>query len=117
MRWDKTSLKELIGRSDQAAVRALLEIYKFQTDEEQAWGATYQQNGLGFSGQDSEWLTEMAKRVMAGGSLSSKERAILRNRMKRYWRQLIPVIAAKNRDKVLKQGKSFIILDDEYERI
>jgi hypothetical protein len=85
------------------AYRALVLIFRRQTAEEQAAGATILLNGVGFSGVDAEILTSFATQYLAKqarypGSkvwLSPKQEALLRRKMPRYAAQLIALLEAE----------------------
>ena len=111
VRWDQESIKGLINRSDEAVERAILHIYRNQTFDEQQCKDTRYVNNVGFSGHDAEYLTSIAEQLKEGRGLTDRQLAICRNKIRRYWKQLIPIIADKNRDKVVKQGKSYVIID------
>lgn len=93
--WGKTEVQTLLKTNDKAAVKALLVIYSFQTQSEQASDATKEHNGVGFTGLDAELLSSFAKFYQRAGFLSDKQMEILRNKITKYWRQLLGVIEAK----------------------
>jgi hypothetical protein len=87
--WNKASIQDLVRTNDRAAVKALLTVYRNQTDEEQAARVTRENNGVGFTGVDSGILSAFAEQVRDRGFLSPKQMAILRNKIVKYWRQLL----------------------------
>lgn len=87
-------LKALLKRNDKALKRAVSLIYENQTWEEQTSGQVKDTNHRGFSKIDSEFLTQMAIKVRNGLELTPRELAITRNKMPKYWRQLM--IISKN---------------------
>jgi len=109
----KTTIKDLkariqasIERNDQAVIRALLLLYSNQTHEEQSAERTIFHNRVGFSGTDSEILSSFAKQAEDWASapvgkrkydfpLSSRQTAVARRLLKKYWRQLLPYAQAK----------------------
>lgn len=91
-------LKSLLQRNDKALTRALTLIYQNQTFEEQNTGILKEKNGRGFTRIDSEFLTSLAIKVKHSQELSPREWAILRNKMPKYWRQLM-IISKENLQK------------------
>jgi hypothetical protein len=87
----KESIQALLERSDQAVYKALLAIYNRQTAAEQAGHHTREVNGVGFSRFDAPFLTDMVRGYLRYESLTPKQLAITRNKMKRYWRQLVEI--------------------------
>lgn len=84
-------LKSKLRTSDAWAKRALTQIYKFQTDEEQHVGYTKEFNGVGFSGADSEILSSFAEFYKRRGFLSPKQLIILKKRIHKYWGQILKI--------------------------
>lgn len=95
MTWNKDSIHALLDSKPQAVVRALIAIYERQTEDEKATHATKLHNGVGFSAFDAEFCTDLAKKAKRGWTLSPKQLAVARNKMKRYWRQLAEIANAK----------------------
>jgi hypothetical protein len=88
--WDKEAVQALIDRNDQAVARALLVIYQNQTDDEQASFSTRHQNGVGFTGNDAEWLTDIAVKWKKWGRWASpKQCNAVRRAIRKYHRQLL----------------------------
>lgn len=87
---DKQSyIKNMVSTNQDWAIRALLRIFNNQTEDEQCIGHTKENNGIGFSGADSDILTSFAKQVLSGRQLSQKQMSIVYKRMPRYSRQLM----------------------------
>jgi len=93
--WDKTAIVSLVTTNDKAAVKALLTIYSYQTQSEQAVDATTDQNGVGFTGVDAEILSSFAKFYQRTGFLTNKQMELLKRRITKYTRQLLKVIESK----------------------
>lgn len=93
--WDKAAIHALLDSKPAAVTRALLAIYALQTDEEKAAKATRNNNGVGFSAYDAEFLTDIALKVKRGYTLSKGQLDATRNKMKRYHRQLAEIANAK----------------------
>lgn len=94
----KEYLQNLVRTNKKALYRAIVLISDLQTDEEKAYGATIEHNGVGFGSVDAGLMTSLALRIKAGGELSERELAICRNKMPKYWRQLM-VISKRNMEK------------------
>lgn len=100
--YTKEALRELLEKNDAAVWRGLLAIFKEQTADEQATGATRWQNGFGFSAFDAEILTSFAQQVVKWQStapdqrkfnspLSPKQLNLARKKMLRYAGQLVKI--------------------------
>jgi hypothetical protein len=87
----KETVQALLDKSDRAVVRALKAIYALQTDQEKNAHTTREHNGVGFSAFDAPFLTDMVLSLDRYGQLTPKQMAITRNKIKRYWRQLVEI--------------------------
>lgn len=87
----KEYLQNLVRTNDKALYRAIILIADYQTPEEKALGETIDHNNVGFGAVDAEMLTGIALRLKCGGRLTERERAICRNKMPKYWRQLMNI--------------------------
>ena len=85
----KEYLQNLVRTNKKALYRAIVVIAEYQTPEEKAWGMTIDHNGVGFGAVDAEMMTALALRLKNGGELTRRELAICRNKMPKYWRQLM----------------------------
>ena len=83
------TLKSQIRTDRLTAWRALKRIYENQTEDEQISEFTKYDNGVGFTGSDSEFLTSLAKQLLMYGNLSDKQTKCLFKLMPKYARQLI----------------------------
>ena len=83
------TLKSQIRTDRLTAWRALKRIYENQTEDEQTFEFTKYDNGIGFTGSDSEFLTSLAKQLLMYGNLSDKQTKCLFKLMPKYARQLI----------------------------
>jgi hypothetical protein len=91
MTWTKEQIHGLLDRSPKAVGKALLAIAARQTAAELATHQTTEANGMGFNKFDAEFLTDVARKYRHYGSLTPRQLAVVRNKIKRYWRQLIEV--------------------------
>lgn len=94
--WDKLTVNQykicmqaMLITSDKYLDKAIVEIYKLQTDEEKYKGQSVEENNLGFSKVDAEVLSKIARKLIEGKELTAGERARARNKMLKYWRQLL----------------------------
>lgn len=81
--------KHKIASDDRWAIRAMLRIYQFQTADEQQSGHTRLLNGMGFNGRDAEIMTDFVKKLRHYGSLTPRQRAVVRKVMPKYAGQLV----------------------------
>lgn len=91
----KDYLQDLVRTNDKALYRAIVLIADYQTPEEVVMGATIDHNGVGFGAVDAEFLTSMAFKIRHKIPLSEKEKAISRNKMPKYWKQLYRISKRK----------------------
>ena len=93
--WTKDHIQFLLVRSDKALQRGLLQIYARQTESEKSQGSTTEDNGVGFSGRDGEFLSTVAVQLkrFPNGCLTENQIKYVRPLMLKYWRQLLEVAA------------------------
>tara|TARA_Y100000310_G_scaffold338210_1_gene427229 strand:+ start:3191 stop:3556 length:366 start_codon:yes stop_codon:yes gene_type:complete len=104
-RWDRDAIISLLDRNDIALERALVLVFRNQTEDEQNIEETTQRNGKGFvGGGEAEFMTSLAKQCLqsqrpAGQRLSPKQQAALRAengrgvpKLGKYWKQILPEI-------------------------
>lgn len=99
----KEYLQNLVRTNKKALYRSIILIADLQTPEEKVWGATIEHNNVGFGVVDAEMMTSLALRLKNGGELTEKELAICRNKMPKYWRQLM--IISKRRMEHERQAR------------
>lgn len=87
--WTPDKIKELLEKSDKAVCRAILVIYDYQTEDEQAQGTTKYWNHVGFGGADVELLSSYAKGIKKYGGLTEKQMPYARKKIKKYSKQII----------------------------
>lgn len=86
-------LRTQLGTNIAVAYDCLLTILSNQTSEEQAMGATVEDNGVGFTGIDADILTSFARQLLKrretfpGARLSPKQEALLLKKMPKYTKQ------------------------------
>ena len=82
-------LKDKIATDSKWAIHALMYIYSQQTEVEKDMEQTCQHNTVGFSGLDSGFLTSLAKQYQNSGSLSPRQKKVLKEHMPRYAGQIL----------------------------
>lgn len=87
--WDKESIQELLKSNDKAVARAVLAVYRFQTEAEKSTQTTRDSNGIGFSAFDAEILSDFAEKLKRGLTLSPRQLELARKKMLKYHRQLV----------------------------
>ena len=70
------------------AVRGMLAIYKFQTEDEKHLRETVHNNKVGFNGVDAEILSSFCQQVESGRTMSEKQMTIIFRKMGKYASQL-----------------------------
>lgn len=90
-KWTKEAIREKIMTDDKWLIRGLLAIYRHQTDSEKNAGQTHEENGVGFNGVDSAILSDMAKQYITRDFLTTRQIAIVRDKMKKYAGQLTKI--------------------------
>lgn len=87
----KAYLQNLVKTNDKALLRSILVIYNNQTDEEQVTGESTEENDVGFTKWDAKEMTAIAKKIQRHEALTKGELAKSRNKMCKYWKQLMVV--------------------------
>jgi hypothetical protein len=82
-------VREKLGSDTRWATRALHLVFQAQTAQEQASATTHDDNGVGFSGVDAEFLTSLANQINGGRTLSYKQNTWLLRKMPKYAGQVI----------------------------
>lgn len=78
-----------LGADSKWAQRALLAIYRNQTEDEKTESSVKHNNGMGFRAVDSHILTSFANQLQTRGFLTPKQMAIVLRKMPVYARQLM----------------------------
>jgi hypothetical protein len=108
--WNKERVQLLLDRNDAAVAKAVLTIFARQTSAEQAQNQTVEHNGVGFSGRDAEFLSDIAKKLpLYNMRMTPRQMTSVRRSIKKYWRQLLQEIEAKGGSvsyKIAKTTKS-----------
>lgn len=107
----KAYIQDLIARSDVALKRAIVQIYERQTYEEQMQGTAIAENNVGFSKIDAKELGDIAKKIKKNEQLTEGEIAKSRNKMKKYWKQLMH-ISLDNERRLIRQLPVTVFQED-----
>ena len=102
------ALKEQLATRDNQAIKGLLTIYSYQTNEEQDNGYTKEYNGVGFSGFDSEILSSFAEQYKTKGFLSPKQMNFVKKYMPKYARQLLELSIRSG--KIVKENGEYVFV-------
>jgi hypothetical protein len=76
--------------------RSLIKLYNRQTEDEQTSKETKWENGMGFNGSDSRYLTYCSQWVLSGRSLSGVHLTKCGTKLKKYWKQIQDEIVQHN---------------------
>lgn len=90
--WSKDSIQRLLDQNDRAVERAVVQIYRNQTQAEQANRCTRVQNGKGFTSMDAEFMTALAESCLNYGRLTDRQLVYARKKIRKYWGQLLTII-------------------------
>ena len=83
-------VRQQLSSSPACALKALVRIFQEnQTASEQSLEATTEDNGIGFTGTDGQFLSSLAKQFLKRGSLSDKQMIHVMKKMPKYSRQVI----------------------------
>ena len=102
----KSYLRELVKTNDRALLRSILCVYNNQTNEEKSKGESIEDNFMGFSKIDAYEMGQIAKKIKSGQSLTKGELAKSRNKMQKYWKQLM--VISKRKMEIEKQKEQEI---------
>jgi hypothetical protein len=73
----------------------ILAIYKRQTEDEKQTESTDKDNGMGFTGCDARFGSSLAKKLLAGYTLTINQEIAARKMMRKYAGQLLKVAKEK----------------------
>lgn len=94
-------LKDILRKSDKTLLDAVVAIYDRQTDEEKMSGQSTEENHIGFSKIDAKSLTNIAVKIKRKEELTFQEMCMTRNKMPKYWKQLMVILKDKAHKKNL----------------
>jgi hypothetical protein len=93
--WSKEEIKTMLVQSDKAVLRAVVAIFKYQTDMEKASHHTNNTNGVGFNKCDAPLLSSFAEQIIRRGALSDKQMIYARKKICKYAGQLANIANGK----------------------
>lgn len=88
-------IKKLLRTNDKALLRSIVLIYERQTDEEKYVNESINENSVGFSKVDAKEMGVIAQKIKRHEKLSEGELAKSRNKMQKYWKQLMVISKEK----------------------
>lgn len=98
-------LKDLLKTNDKALLKAIVLIYDNQTLEEKDKGESIEDNRIGFSKIDAKEMGDIARKIKANKALTKGELAKSRNKMQKYWKQLMIISKKQAEAKKLQEQK------------
>lgn len=84
-------IKHLVTNNDDALFKAIVCIDNMQTELERLNKQSTEDNNVGWTKVDADVMCTIAQKIKAGQQLSAGEVAKSRNKMKKYWKQLMDV--------------------------
>lgn len=91
MAYTVDEVKKKIATNRQWAGRALLRLHSLQTEREQLYLSTIEDNKVGFNAVDAEFLSSLAEQLKDKGWLSHKQWIYAQRLLPKYARQLLEV--------------------------
>lgn len=107
-RYTQQGIQTLLKSNDKALCRAIVAIYKRQTQAEQAHGNTLEHNGKGFTAIDAYVMSYCARLLLQGSTLSYSQMRGARSTMQKYWKQLIEVAEENDRIKQARAERALL---------
>lgn len=108
----KEYLQNLLKVNDNALLKAVVLIYENQTDEEKLIDESFDDNHLGFSKFDAKEMSCIARKIKKNKSLTEDELAKSRNKMPKYWRQLMIISKKQINERNLQEQKRLKIIEE-----
>lgn len=98
-------LKDLLRTNDKALFKAIVLIYNNQTSEEKDKGESIEDNYIGFSKIDAKEMGDIARKIKDNKELTKGELAKSRNKMQKYWKQLMIISKEQAEAKRMQEQK------------
>lgn len=89
MSYTREAILEMLDKSDLAVEKAILCVFRNQTEDEKASHSTKHHNGRGFNGRDARYGTYLAQWLIRGNRLNGKHLDSGRKMARRYVGQLV----------------------------
>lgn len=112
----KAYLQDLVSSNDKALLRSIVLIDNLQTEPERQAKESTEDNNVGWTKQDAKDMGEIADKVRSGEQLTKGEWAKSRNKMKKYWKQLM-MISKRQQEENERQQLAEIQEQQEQERM
>ncbi len=93
--WTKEEIRTNLEKSDKWVMRAIIALFKYQTEDEKCIETTRELNNVGFSGCDAHIMTSFAKWIDRGLNLTPKQMVIARKKTLKYAGQLAKIANKK----------------------
>ena len=87
----KAYLQQLVATNDVACLKAIVCIDNRQTELERYQGESVEDNGIGWTKNDANEMGRLASKIRQNVALTKAEMAKSRNKMKKYWKQLMDI--------------------------
>lgn len=95
MTYTKEFIQSQLTTNPKWIERGLIVLFNRQTEDEKSSHETKWENGMGFNGSDSGYLTYCAKWVLQGRRLNEKHLEKCGGKLKKYWKQILEEIESK----------------------
>ncbi len=95
--WTEENIETLLKSNNRAVEKAIVAIYKRQTEDEKATQATRHSNNVGFSGADASRGTYYAQWILSGKRLTGKHLDKGRAMALKYRKQLLSIANANRK--------------------
>ena len=86
--YTKEFIKEKLSTDIRWIERGVVVLFNRQTEDEKRSSSTISQNGMGFTGSDSHYLTYVSNYLLSGRHLSGKHLEKVKRVLPKYWRQI-----------------------------
>ena len=87
----KAYLQDLVSTNTNACLKAITCIDNWQTETERQQGESTEDNGVGWTKYDAKEMGQLANKIRNGQALTDGELAKAKNKMKKYWKQLMQI--------------------------
>lgn len=99
----KAYLQYLVANNDNALLQAIVCIDDMQTEAERAQNQTIEENDIGWTKVDAAEMGAIADKIRHGRQLTRGEMAKSRNKLTKYWKQLMDISKRRIAEKPLYQ--------------
>jgi hypothetical protein len=96
--WTREEVQHNIHTNYKWLARAVLALYQRQTDDEKRHKTTISRNGIGFTGCDAKYMSQIAQQLLAGRVLTTQDQYKVRHLLKKYAGQLTRIANTQNND-------------------